>query len=259
LDRTTDVLKQAERLEIDLGNLMSILARAVEVRDSDGLLTLLNSDVQRLFRNECMVCGFGVVTGSGNYVQNVLHRNYPPGYFQGITTNDGRAESPLIQRWRLTQEPVVFQGGRDDHAFPEEWVALFNKYNLQNTIGHGALDARRLFGSYFIFSTIPGEVGDREVFILKMITPHLHLALIRSLATFKEVAGLSARSDDILNVRQKEILWWINEGKTNWEIAQILKITQKSVKYHIEQIFAKLEVRNRTQAVSKAIFLGILS
>ena len=56
--------------------------------------------------------------------------------------------------------------------------------------------------------------------------------------------------------RQKQILHWINEGKTNWEIAHILGMTEKNVKYHIEQIFAKLGVRTRAQAAAKAMLMG---
>lgn len=56
-----------------------------------------------------------------------------------------------------------------------------------------------------------------------------------------------------LTAREKEILMWVKEGKNNWEIASILDITQDTVKYHLKNIFQKLNVSNRSQAVSVAL------
>lgn len=257
MEQGTDALNQAAALGIDPGLLMNIIVRATTIQDSQGLLDLLNNDVQKVLHQDVMVCGVGGVSPKGSYAHKVLHHNYPPAYFNELATAEGRVDSPLMQRWRAAQEPVLFQSGRDDAQFPEEWVRVFNKYQLRNTIAHGVLDVQRTLASYFIFSRIPGEIGQREIFILKLIIPHLHLALVRALTTVQEFSRMTA-SNEALSDRQKQILRWINEGKTNWEIAQILEMTEKNVKYHIEQIFSKLQVRNRTQAVAKAMLLGLL-
>lgn len=59
--------------------------------------------------------------------------------------------------------------------------------------------------------------------------------------------------------RQKEILKWIQAGKTNGEIATIIGSSEANVKYHVRQIMDKLNVRNRTQLVAEAVRLGITS
>lgn len=252
-----DAAQQAGELGIDPNALMNIIMRSTEVHDSAGLLNLINNEVQAVLHHDAMVCGVGGVSPNGSYAHKVLGHNYPPEYFDELANQDGRVDSPLMQRWRATQEPVIFQSGRDDADFPADWVRIFNKYDLRNTAAHGLLDVQRTIASYFIYSRIPGEVGQREAYLLKLITPHLHLALVRALTTVQEFSRLSA-SSEALSERQKQILRWINEGKTNWEVAQILEMTEKNVKYHIEQIFAKLSVRNRNQAVAKAFLLGIL-
>ncbi len=252
-----DALAQAAELGIDPSLLMNIIVRSTGINDSQSLLALLNNEVQKVLHQDVFVCGVGGVSPKGSYAHKVLHHSYPPSYFEDLVSSEGRVDSPLMQRWRLVQEPVLFQSGRDDAQFPQEWIDIFNKYQLRNTIAHGVLDVQRTLASYFIFSRIPGEIGEREVFVMKMITPHLHLALVRALTTVQELSHLTA-PNEALSDRQKQILHWINEGKTNWEIAQILEMTEKNVKYHIEQIYAKLQVRNRTQAVAKAMLLGLL-
>jgi LuxR family transcriptional regulator, quorum-sensing system regulator CviR len=56
-----------------------------------------------------------------------------------------------------------------------------------------------------------------------------------------------------LTMRQKEVLRWLCEGKTNWEIGKILGTTQDTAKYHVAQIFLRLNVVSRAQAVAKAL------
>ncbi len=60
-----------------------------------------------------------------------------------------------------------------------------------------------------------------------------------------------------LTEREREVLCLMTEGKTNQEISTELCITEATVKYHINKIFDKLAVRNRTQAVLVALKRGI--
>jgi len=57
---------------------------------------------------------------------------------------------------------------------------------------------------------------------------------------------------DQLTTRQKEILSHISEGHSNKMIAYSLEISEQTVKVHLGEIFKKLKVFNRTQAVIKA-------
>lgn len=56
-----------------------------------------------------------------------------------------------------------------------------------------------------------------------------------------------------LTPREAELLSWVVLGKTNPEIAIILGIQLTTVKKHLESIFAKLDVENRTAAVTLAL------
>ena len=63
------------------------------------------------------------------------------------------------------------------------------------------------------------------------------------------VKGLSPREVTILN--------WVKNGKTNWEIGKIIGVSERTVRFHIESVFAKLEVTSRSQAVATAIEHGL--
>jgi len=58
-----------------------------------------------------------------------------------------------------------------------------------------------------------------------------------------------------LTERESEVLYWIANGKTNREAAEILQMSPRTVNKHLEQIFPKLGVENRTAAAGIALRL----
>lgn len=64
-------------------------------------------------------------------------------------------------------------------------------------------------------------------------------------------AALRERFD--LTLRESDVLLWIANGKTNREIGQILEMSPRTVNKHLEQVFRKMNVENRTAAAANAI------
>ncbi len=236
--------------------IMAVLVECTKVQTAADFRHLIEGSFRAVLPHELMLCGIGGISTHGNHLRKIINFDYPLEYFEPLRDDDGRIDSPLMKRWRTTQEPQYFQSGRDDHAYAVDWVRLFNKYDLRNTIAHGVLDVGGVFSSFFILSRLPGEIGPRHAYLMQLLTPHLHFALARVLATIEDYQGVLSRSKKALSERQREILHWLHEGKTNWEIAKILELTELNVKYHIDQIFLKLEVRSRAQAVAKGRDLG---
>jgi len=63
---------------------------------------------------------------------------------------------------------------------------------------------------------------------------------------------------DPLSMRELEVLHLIAIGDSNYEIAEQLVVAVSTVKRHVSNIFSKLGVTNRTQAVARAREFGIL-
>lgn len=59
--------------------------------------------------------------------------------------------------------------------------------------------------------------------------------------------------------RENEVLKWCMEGKSTWQTAQILSISESAVNWHIRNACAKMNVASKHQAVLKAINLNLLS
>ncbi|MFZ5863504.1 MAG: response regulator transcription factor, partial [Nitrospirota bacterium] len=87
--------------------------------------------------------------------------------------------------------------------------------------------------------------------LLERALPHLHVALSR-------VAGHRLRPTKVLSPREIEVVKWLREGKTNWEISRILNISERTVKFHVQNILAKLQASTRGQATALALHHGLI-
>ena len=84
--------------------------------------------------------------------------------------------------------------------------------------------------------------------MVKQILPHLNAILSRP--------GF-LRSPSITK-KELEALQWASYDKSYWEIGAIMGITERTVKFHFNNIFRKLRVHNREQAVRKGAILGLI-
>lgn len=70
--------------------------------------------------------------------------------------------------------------------------------------------------------------------------------------------GPAQEDSDELTSREREVVQLVADGSTNREIAAALFISENTVKFHMNNILAKLHLRNRVQAVSWAIRTGLV-
>jgi DNA-binding NarL/FixJ family response regulator len=81
-----------------------------------------------------------------------------------------------------------------------------------------------------------------------LLAPEAAGSLLRSPAAASAVRGIGA-----LTGREREVLAQIAEGRSNREIARLLRVSEKTVKTHVSSVLAKLGVADRTQAALLAV------
>lgn len=88
------------------------------------------------------------------------------------------------------------------------------------------------------------------------------LALVRDHALESALKFLKARPGAepavSLTARELECLKWAMQGKSSWEISQILRRSEATINFHVSNAKKKFRVPTRQQAVIKAIRLGLL-
>ncbi|WP_273209552.1 DNA-binding response regulator [Marinobacter subterrani] len=104
--------------------------------------------------------------------------------------------------------------------------------------------------------TMPLQVLDtsRSVEFLALVDEREYLLRLRTPQN-QNTATAALRQRFELTLRESDVLLWIANGKTNREIGQILEMSPRTVNKHLEQVFRKLGVENRTAAAACAIRL----
>ena len=74
----------------------------------------------------------------------------------------------------------------------------------------------------------------------------------------QEAKGLADEAESVITKREIEVLQLIADGCSTPEVGEKLFISQKTVKNHLASIYAKLDARDRTQAVLQAVRMGIV-
>ena len=87
--------------------------------------------------------------------------------------------------------------------------------------------------------------------VIQLLSGYLHEAVRRVYSVIE--VGVEP-----LSVREEDCLRWASEGKTSWEISQLLDISERTVNFHFQNSIAKLKASSRQHAIVKAITSGNL-
>ena len=85
---------------------------------------------------------------------------------------------------------------------------------------------------------------------------------LASIYLYSKLSALERQQTDpdvLLTARELECLKWAAEGKSDWEIGQILSISSKTVNFHIENVKRKFGVSTRMQAVVASLRQTLLA
>ena len=215
--------------------------------------------LQSLLRHELLLCAVREDRALTYQVECLASPWIDSEKVRALFQQDVELVAGLMRRWIEGEfRPVVCTPGADVLAhggFAAELRAL----EMDSVMVHGTYDSLGKPVSLFMLGAMAGDLRAEQALLLELIVPFLHLGWMRSqLARPLEDVQAAPHTPDILTVREKEILRWIHLGKSNFEIGTILGISPLTVKNHVQKILRKLNVRNRTQAVGRALALRFL-
>lgn len=179
-----------------------------------------------------------------------------------VTSNVAGRWGQLYQRGRMLKEDPVIRCYREKLGFLD-WREAYTRHPPGTAINDAVIECGLLPGlSYGYTSHCRGVQGITSVCSLNGMqrTPTVSdRYLIASLVPVLHMAGRGVRfRTRDLSEKEVEVLQWVREGKTSWEIALIREVSEATIKYHLKAIYNKLGVTNRAQAVGEALGQGII-
>jgi LuxR family transcriptional regulator, quorum-sensing system regulator CviR len=133
-----------------------------------------------------------------------------------------------------------------------QYIRQAREYDIYEGVTIGAHGASGRPISFFSFIGAGVANNEHDQILLRHLSPFLHEAMCRATPTSK-AAGRAPLSE-----RETEVLSWAMAGKTNWEISIILNISERTVKFHIQNVMGKLQASSRAHAVAIALGEGLI-
>jgi transcriptional regulator EpsA len=238
-----------------------IIEPSLHISTQDEFFKWTQTELQDIFPHGKLICGMGRLGKHGVHIRHVLGHNFPEEYVQSLLRADGLTSSPIIVKWMKEQQPILFEPDCEEiiKSAPPGWLDNFHRFGLLNLAAHGLCDMDSHTASYFSFSCIPGRLSSRHAHLLKLLVPHLHVALTRVVSDRRFNKKSTPAQPAKLSPREREILQWMSSGKSNWEIAQVVGLSESTIKNHVHHILGKLHVATRAQAVAKALTSKLIS
>ena len=242
--------------------ILQLLESTDFVKTEDQFIQWIDVDLQVFFPHGAFICGVGRLHKKGISPIKLISSHFPEEYLKLLKQPDGLIFSSAIRNWLRTSEVQLVDPGAPDFSMPpgldSAWLTQFKASGLKNLAAYGLLDYTRHYVSYFSFHKIPELLHAAHRRRLKMLVPHLNVALLKVLhidkTNTKKVIASQA-----LTERELEVLTWVGEGKTSAEIASILGIARNTVRNQIQNTLIKLRVNTRSQAVAKAMKKGLVA
>lgn len=245
------------RAELDM--LLVNIEIAVKVKKRSDFFSWVQGVFQGLLAHEILICAVADRASRCYRMEWMASRPIEDGRFAELCDAPGGLVYRLIALWEQGgHRPVLFKGEDGGVGTNPEIAAEIRRCELDNVAAHGIPDADGYAASFFSFSKLAPGLKSPQVNTLELAVPYLHAAWARAVCEGgRQQPGNLVVARDILTTREVEILNWVEQGKSNNEIAQILSISHLTVKNHVQKILRKLDVQNRAQAVAKGISLNL--
>lgn len=219
--------------------------------------------LQRLLVNFAHEREFGLVSATlvidrhGRRLPAEYHfvSNTPQAFLDAAHSADEGRRDPVLARLKTASMPFVYDRQLyvdADAADLWERQAAFGYHSGIAVALHLPEHRHFFFGIDREGELPPDDQLVRLMADLQLMAVHAQEAAVRLFAPPRDTPLPR------LTAREREILRWTMEGKSAWAIGQILGISEHTVNFHAKNLFRKLDVANKHQAVVKALTLGLL-
>lgn len=224
--------------------------------------TASGEDVARVLAAELADLGVAhimaaTVPGRGTSVRqqrgHVLLNTFPMEWGRRYLTRGYAFHDPTVQRLGYSTAPFAWSDATDEHADDP----------LARRVMDEAADFHLRDGLTIPLMTLDGETAGFSVSGERLAIDPADRGMLQLIATYAFghlllLNGQSPAASARLAPREREALQWAAEGKTDWEIGEVMGISAHGVDFHLRSARAKLGTANRTQAVAIALRRGLI-
>jgi LuxR family quorum-sensing transcriptional regulator LasR len=194
-------------------------------------------------------------TGATRFVEQVAS-NYSPSWRQRSDNQFYVQIDPTVSHACSSLTPLVWS----DEMYTSDVQHNFREEARQYGLAEGVTFPVHSRNGDFALLSLSLSRSDDEArqHARAMLTWGTLLATMTHETMGRIVKDHSSAQAPRLTRRETEVLGWIAEGKSNWEIARLVDISEHGVSHHVRNILFKFDVGSRHRAVAQAQVFGLL-
>ena len=231
---------------------LAFVEAGLRVGSKAEFVALILEHVKPLLPHQMSIAGVGrVLPDFSVEIFQVLPIDYPTAYLEAVKCMTGGVVSPIMARWAKSRLPQLYCPEADTgEDITPEWLHIYRRHQLGNQAAHGVHDLHSSVSSYFSFCGLAQTPQPHHAYLLRLLVPHLHIALLQALTCEREAQQATAAES--LTPRERQLLALLLSGKPNSEIATLLGRSEKTIRNQLHQLYGKLAVHTRSQAIHRA-------
>lgn len=232
-----------------------------------GYLSVMEARSQEEFRSEIvrfshdlgfdMVSAITVIDRPLSEPEFISVDNAPDAYRETMDATPNRRRDPVMQHCKQHSVPIIWnQETYTSRGAGDMWEEQA-RYGYRNGV---CLALHMPEGRHFVLGVdrvqaMPKDPSEltRMVADLQLFAVHAQDAALRIL-----VPAAAQPERPQLTPRELECLRWTMDGKTAWEVGELLGISERTAVLHLNNGMHKLDCTNKHQAVLKALRLGLI-
>ena len=199
-----------------------------------------------------------IVTGLPNpdqrFAQMVLAKRWPVEWFKLYTEKNYDRVDPTVRMCRQSVNPFEWSEAPYD-AEREPGAQEVMRRAVDFGMARGFVVPIHGLTGYEAGVSLGGVHLDLNA----RSKPALHLMAMYGFERIRRLLDPRPVPSAVLTPREREVITWASQGKSAWEIGEILNITQRTAEEHLATAARKLGAVNRTHAVALAIRQKIIN
>ncbi len=247
---------------------MEVIEESLRLSNRTHLFNWLQRGFQFLLAHEVIIIAVrGADRATYDYEYLTSSRYFADKQFDSVLNEGDGLVNEAFNKWAKLGVPLFYHTdipAQQHHHFAVEQVSKERMLaaELKSFVVHGIGGEHNRVATMVMFGRLNAAVSPQTAHLLELLMPHLHCAIVKVTASRQHaLLANSSRNHRVkpLSKREIEVIEWLQAGKTNWEIGNIMQVSPLTIKNHVQNILRKLDVENRSQAASKAMKLGLIT
>lgn len=189
--------------------------------------------------------------------QRYLINGYPQRWLDLYLARDYFGIDPLVRHAQCSTLPAVWgERSLHDSSATEFWEEAWG-FGLKSGLSFVMCERSGATGIFSLARDSTIDQSGQELAAL-IGRGQMFASLVHHAACRLEVPKLLPQANTALTARERECLKWSADGKTAWELGQILGISARTAVFHLNNAMQKLGATNKTQAIVRAVALRLI-